>query len=106
MAAWGSVQTDIFVGGRHIVDAAIGWRDPTRHLAGLAHAPHEAAHKSAILFRGHPIALSRPPGFGGDRISLRIGVAASPGADGAPEPRARYNQPEIVTGLLDQPVPA
>ena len=62
--------------------------------------------KAAILLGRQPIVLPGPPFFGGDGLALRIGMDAGPGADRAPEARARQSEPEIVAGFLDQPVPA
>src|SRR6266436_6172595 len=50
-----SVQMDVLVIDRQIVDAAIGWGDPARHLAGLDDLLHQAAHIGAVGLRGQPL---------------------------------------------------
>src|SRR5438874_2546605 len=49
-----SVELDVLMLHRKVVDAAVGRRDPARHLARLDHALLQRMHEAAVRFGGDP----------------------------------------------------
>src|SRR5262252_187318 len=102
-AGRGSVEADVFVVERCVVDADLGRCNPCGHLARLGDAPHQAADKAAVLGRRKPIALAPAPFLIGDRVPLGIGLNPRPNTDRAVEASARQPESEIISSLGEKP---
>src|SRR6185369_13427360 len=96
----------ILVFHREVVDAALRWRDPARHLAGLDHALHEREDVGAVALRWDPVREALLVLMAGDHPALRVDRHAGPRADGAAEAGGGQRQAEVVPGALDLAVPA
>src|SRR5579872_230836 len=100
------MQMDILVIDGKVVDAAIGGRDPRRHLAGLEHRTHQALDEPAIGIARNPGRRVRAPGVSAHRRAAWIDRGTAPGTDGAAEARARKRELEGEAGFGDEAVPA
>src|SRR5262249_31622866 len=101
-----SVEFDVLVLDRQVVDAAVGRGDPARHLAGLGHALHERMHKRLVRFGRDPVVELILESQLIDELSVRRHGLSSPCADRAAEAGGGEGEPERVPGALDLAVPA
>src|SRR5262245_44004398 len=97
-----SLQAHVLVVDGEVVDAAVGRRDPCRHLAGLDDALHQALDEGAVALRGNPAREPGAPLGVADELALGCRELARPGADRAPEARARQLELDGQAGLLDE----
>src|SRR5688572_20561617 len=101
-----SVELDVLVLQREVVDAAVGRGDPARHFAGLDHALLQGMDEGLVGFGRDPagevllVLLLR------DQVALRVDREAGPGADGAAEAGGGELQAQVEAGALDLAVPA
>ncbi len=99
------LQSHVFVIHGVVVDAAVGRRDPCRHLAVLIHAVHQAENVGLIVLARQPARDLRIEFFVRDRSARRIGRYSRPNADAATESCARQRQTERVPRPLDEGLP-
>src|SRR4051794_4278036 len=100
-----SSELHVFVFDRIRVDAAIRWRDPARHLAGLGHALHQALDECVIRFARQPFVPARIEFGLADGLAFRRGRHAGPDADLAAKARGRQLEFEAHPGALEAHIP-
>src|SRR5438105_365726 len=87
-----SVELDVLMLHRQLVDAAVGRRDPAGHLARLDHALLQRMDEAAVRVGGDPpgqlflVLLLR------NEIALRVHRQSRPSADRATEARGGQRQ--------------
>ena len=68
-----ALQMHVLVTNRQIINAALGRRQPSGHLAGLSHALHQALHKGAILQARQPVCADVGVSLRADPRAMKIG---------------------------------
>src|SRR5258706_4382188 len=98
-----SLQMNILVIDCEVVDAAVGRRDPGRHLAGLDHLLHQALHEAAVALARQPLARALLPRLAADDPAFGRDRYARPGADRAAEAGAPQAELPPHASLLVEP---
>src|SRR5438046_7878758 len=93
-----SVELDVLMLHRQVVDAAVGRRDPAGHLAGLDHALLQRMDEAAVRVGGDPPGKGLFKNLFGNEIALRVDGQSRPGADGAAEARGGQRQAQTESG--------
>src|SRR5271169_2380821 len=101
-----SLQLHVLVVNGIVIDAAVGWSDPRRHLARLIDTLHQAQDEAPVALAGQPPGLVCRELLVADGLAFGRRRHTRPIADVPPEARTRQSQAERVARLLNQPVPA
>src|SRR3989304_2424708 len=80
-----SVESDVLILHREVVDAALGRRDPAGDLAGFGDALHQRQHEGAVGRGRNPVAQVLFVEILVHDIALRVHWLPRPAADRAPE---------------------